>query len=810
MANPQALATFQPYAPGTGPDTTVKPVKLITNLAGDPIRFTLNEDLSSIVSTATLTVLNATVSELGPLGGVPGEDDSSIYGKEIEQSTVEPNVYLYVVEIVGNDDEYDYTEDGNGNRTYFAIGDGQVCQTHWRIVSASMNISEEGIPTCDIDLESLSKIAQEAKLNAQNMDNNDLHRSRDNSFIIIEGTYLDSIFYYHNLYAGEDGYAVIDSLADLLESFQNGTEVVTTTGGTPYPNSFTLQYISSHPMEDGHTYNGQTIDGIQEVQLFLRDKGYHGCDGVYVFQGTGVYAQNTYCGVREYQKKLWPNTPGNWTGKVDKNLWETYMFPSQTTSVHGEPACFMLEVREENGGYNDYCDIFFNRIIYMGYNFANVGDSEYPNYTFKSYTADHPEINLQYIPLYTVYETGGNVWEIISDIFALNGYSLRFRRDGSLAVWETSQLTVLSDEVTIGDYDVGLTLSYTKEGVINKAVVKGWIGTWGDETVTVDPVYAPTIPSQANTYPNKVNLQYPGVTGYTCNGFMRDDYACHGITGVHAVQVALINKGFSCGPQGHDGIFGPDTRAGVRAFQTAAKITVDGKVGSVTWGKLFPSTAITTMTYAQVTTELRKVRGIVVHEDYGFATVPSGTTPATVSWLDSLYPALKVSEVVNIVPGQTLLWSVFSTIINHYYDITPDITIINYWIPDSKEQKSVEAYSALADRVLNISGTSRFAVEGEFEVSPDYCLTSEQALSNYGVKEIFKTVMLARSGSYTSNNLPLYAEVGMKLTGQSPITGTTTMLIVSLNRTTDVQQQQVSTQISGNLISVVEPGDAWV
>jgi peptidoglycan hydrolase-like protein with peptidoglycan-binding domain len=37
-----------------------------------------------------------------------------------------------------------------------------------------------------------------------------------------------------------------------------------------------------------------------------------------------------------------------------------------------------------------------------------------------------------------------------------------------------------------------------------------------------------------------------------------------------------------------DGIFGPVTEIGVRRFQTAKKLVVDGWVGNQTWGALEP------------------------------------------------------------------------------------------------------------------------------------------------------------------------------------------------------------------------------
>lgn len=50
------------------------------------------------------------------------------------------------------------------------------------------------------------------------------------------------------------------------------------------------------------------------------------------------------------------------------------------------------------------------------------------------------------------------------------------------------------------------------------------------------------------------------------------------------LQQTLIDRGFDPGPV--DGIFGPLTEAGVRAFQEGAGIRVDGIVGPETWGAI--------------------------------------------------------------------------------------------------------------------------------------------------------------------------------------------------------------------------------
>jgi peptidoglycan hydrolase-like protein with peptidoglycan-binding domain len=62
----------------------------------------------------------------------------------------------------------------------------------------------------------------------------------------------------------------------------------------------------------------------------------------------------------------------------------------------------------------------------------------------------------------------------------------------------------------------------------------------------------------------------------------------YGDTGpaVRLAQERLIDHGFGVGPTGADGKFGSHTLAAVRAFQAHERISVDGVIGTQTWGRL--------------------------------------------------------------------------------------------------------------------------------------------------------------------------------------------------------------------------------
>ena len=78
-----------------------------------------------------------------------------------------------------------------------------------------------------------------------------------------------------------------------------------------------------------------------------------------------------------------------------------------------------------------------------------------------------------------------------------------------------------------------------------------------------EPVVTPVTPAR-NLY-------------YKSGSLMRGD-------DVRSLQAQLNSLGFSCGKA--DGIFGPKTRAGVKAFQAAKNLEVDGIVGPKTYGAL--------------------------------------------------------------------------------------------------------------------------------------------------------------------------------------------------------------------------------
>jgi hypothetical protein len=118
------------------------------------------------------------------------------------------------------------------------------------------------------------------------------------------------------------------------------------------------------------------------------------------------------------------------------------------------------------------------------------------------------------------------------------------------------------------------------------------------------------------------------------------------------------------------------------------------------------------------------------------------------------------------------------------------------WLIDEQAYKSLTIVSEAAQNILNGQH-----VETTIEIDSSYRLPDVEMLKNYGKKELFKTILGARGASCDSDSFPLSIEVGMSLLGSSKIGGTTNILVTSLNRTTDAQQNTVTTSITGTVLT---------
>ena len=141
-SNLPALSRFKPGHVSGGAGQGELDVTLETNLAGEPIRFTLNESFDNIVSSGTLTMLNAIIGDegeqqVGVMGEVKTEEDEAKWGTLYESAPIEPNQLVWV------------TEAGGG------LGE---CTTYWRVVGVTSYLNEENIPYYEIQLESMAKL----------------------------------------------------------------------------------------------------------------------------------------------------------------------------------------------------------------------------------------------------------------------------------------------------------------------------------------------------------------------------------------------------------------------------------------------------------------------------------------------------------------------------------------------------------------------------------------------------------------------------------------------------------------------------
>jgi hypothetical protein len=250
--NPTALGRFKPEVVDIGdvPGGSTA-VFLKTNLIGEPLRFTINETLDNIVSTANIVMLNAIVGDnneiqQGVMGEIPTEEDEAQWGTLYQQATVEPNQLVEVWEIRGpysestvatlDDDHYviqDYWENGvkgiktvnidalyyyEGQKFYTTPNPANCCHSLWRVVDVSAYTDDNDVPYYEVTLESLIQKLVEAKVDTYKMGSN-----QDFATYIRED-YYDDLMYYANKYMGNDGYNGEDSPAELNAAF-DGTRI---------------------------------------------------------------------------------------------------------------------------------------------------------------------------------------------------------------------------------------------------------------------------------------------------------------------------------------------------------------------------------------------------------------------------------------------------------------------------------------------------------------------------------------------------------------------------------------------------------
>lgn len=246
MANPKALAKFVVGPVGGAAGGEEAKIILKTNLAGDPIRFSFSESLANIVSTGSITLLNAKITELGEIeSGVIGvdkslspaeiadaidavaEEDAAQWGTIIADANVEPNQLVEVYEMVG---AFTSSVDPETGLTIYASDGGEVAVTYWRVVNFVAYVDEEGVPYCDVSLESLPQIAVETKVSPTW-----LGAKQDDCCLYVsnvppaEGAkgYWDSIKYYEEKNAVEiDGYKIDDSVALANPELDNARVII--------------------------------------------------------------------------------------------------------------------------------------------------------------------------------------------------------------------------------------------------------------------------------------------------------------------------------------------------------------------------------------------------------------------------------------------------------------------------------------------------------------------------------------------------------------------------------------------------------
>ena len=86
---------------------------------------------------------------------------------------------------------------------------------------------------------------------------------------------------------------------------------------------------------------------------------------------------------------------------------------------------------------------------------------------------------------------------------------------------------------------------------------------------------------------------------------------------VTVLQTKLINKGYSCGSTGADGIFGKNTESAVKQFQVDSGLLADGIIGAKTWAALESEPVL----YTVIIPNLSKIHAQALVANYPGATM---------------------------------------------------------------------------------------------------------------------------------------------------------------------------------------------
>ncbi len=132
----------------------------------------------------------------------------------------------------------------------------------------------------------------------------------------------------------------------------------------------------------------------------------------------------------------------------------------------------------------------------------------------------------------------------------------------------------------------GTAVKTLQQALVNKGYSLAVDGAFGPITqsavmsfqrsvgITVDGIVGPVTWSKlGSSSGGSTSTAYPGTLKIGSSG-----------SAVKTLQQGLVSKGYSLSV---DGVFGPVTQSAVMSFQRSQGITVDGIVGTVTWGKLF-------------------------------------------------------------------------------------------------------------------------------------------------------------------------------------------------------------------------------
>jgi hypothetical protein len=211
------------------PYGAVDHITLESNLKGEVVNFSFNENEDTITVTANITLLFASSDEITQEVEIfryldTYTEDRTVWGDYIWNADLEINqlVMIWVIEgqynLLYRDHVWSEYENAYISESIYkpvlVEGTGRIEETLWKVVDYSVYINEAGIPYADVRLESISAFIETAVWDASKVpypyDGPSYYLTGEG--VIYFRPYLEDLRYWEDFYSTEDSYIDISDL----------------------------------------------------------------------------------------------------------------------------------------------------------------------------------------------------------------------------------------------------------------------------------------------------------------------------------------------------------------------------------------------------------------------------------------------------------------------------------------------------------------------------------------------------------------------------------------------------------------------